>query len=106
MDVIGWAGEIKQNIAPVFLAAASSTLNSFKSFNDKLNYVAMRKSFHFRKNAKKAFNYKCINQPTNAHFEVSPLESAFGREVEMYALHNFLTVIYTQAEIMFSDIKH
>lgn len=33
----------------------------------------------------------------------SPLESAFGREVEMYALHNFLTVIYTQAEIMFSE---
>lgn len=48
------------------------------------------------KKREKAFNYKCINQPTNAHFEVSPLESAFGREVEMYALHNFLTVIYTQ----------
>lgn len=55
-----------------------------------------KKKFSFSKKREKAFNYKCINQPTNAHFEVdSPLKSASGK-VKMYALHNFLTVIYTQ----------
>lgn len=37
-------GKLNKILHQFFLCAASSTLNSFKSFNDKLNYVARGKN--------------------------------------------------------------